>query len=85
MNEKNPLIQELDMTKSNYTTKLIKQIVTHAEQQIIASGKPKKENKTYHDPGACPIFVFMPKKVQIIQMIIKALYDEAMPHPAWYL
>jgi hypothetical protein len=56
--------------------KVLQQISKNADTYIC--GK-----KTIHvganDPGACPIFVFMPSKVQIVQMIIKAVFDEAMP------
>lgn len=28
------------------------------------------------DPGPCPVFVFMPTKVQLMKMIVKAAYTE---------
>jgi len=62
------------MTKVNAQVKLLQSIAKNAEVHI--QGGKKADPK---DPGMPPIFLFMPSKVQIMQMIVKALYDEAMP------
>ena len=56
--------------------KVLLQISKNADTYIMCKNTTQVGAK---DPGASPIFVFMPSKVQIVQMIIKAVYDEAMP------
>jgi len=34
------------------------------------------------EPGPCPIFLFMPSKVLVMRMILKAAYDPRNEHPS---
>ena len=66
--------------------KVVKKIVTQAEQ-AIKKEKPimlfqgmkgcfEDDGVTLKDPGHPPMFVFMPRKLQIVRMILKATTEE---------
>ena len=47
------------------------------ELPSVGAGDASPNNdEEEEDPGPCPVFVFMPTKVQLIKMIIKAAYLE---------
>ena len=57
------------------TAKVIRDIVYQAEQNIMKANQQNEEqHEKPQDPGPSPLFLFMPKKIQILKMLIKAAY-----------
>lgn len=57
------------------TANVIRDIVYQAEQNIMKSNqKNGEQHEKPQDPGPSPLFLFMPKKIQILKMLIKAAY-----------
>lgn len=44
------------------------------------SGGENKTLESFQDPGPSPLFLFMPKKIQIVKMLIKAAYNTDIDH-----
>ncbi|TNV84017.1 hypothetical protein FGO68_gene12642 [Halteria grandinella] len=81
----NPYAREIIMknegkTKSSMTTKLnMKKIKWHKDYSMVR--RDKSDDSITHsveveDPGPCPAYLFMPTKVQLMKMILKAAYSE---------
>lgn len=81
----NPYAREIIMknegkTKSSMTTKLnMKKIKWHKDYSMVRRDKSDDSvthNVEVEDPGPCPTYLFMPTKVQLMKMILKAAYSE---------